>query len=398
MTAKRIGKWFLRLWFATILLQVVADAMYETTLPIPSSLIFWGIFTPVFYDWARSRNLAQDRALFLQELADLLRLGVSLPDALNKMVELRQSSFGHKYSEFTRTLAKVNEKVQKGDLFSVALQGVADIPSLWTDFLPLTEDPDLLADTLEDFALNEGPRLAFPMISVLRLQILVPMIVGIGVFLATYILPTFIELFHGMNLALPLPTRILATLSHRNSSILLVPIGILTLMVFASVVNPRIRVWLWRLAYYLPVLRKMVALHSQAKTYQALASGLRAGAPLADCLQQASRVVCVKRYSQLLMKLSYDGTVSVSEGLEGSPELFGPQFRWLIQQGEQLETLPEALQTATEVALAELDLLCKKLVVNVDTIILCVIGFAVFSAVIGLWLPLYQMIGNLGWV
>ena len=127
-----------------------------------------------------------------------------------------------------------------------------------------------------------------------------------------------------------------------------------------------------------------------------MASGLALGAPLNECLQQAANSADIKAYRVALTEMFSTGTPTLSEGFQNSPTLFSTQSIWLTEQGEQLENLPEALQTASDITVTELENYCKKLSVNGDTFFLCAMGLFVFMVILGLWLPLYQIIGNLG--
>ena len=120
------------------------------------------------------------------------------------------------------------------------------------------------------------------------------------------------------------------------------------------------------------------------------------GVPLRDCLHQAAKESGIKSYRVAIEKMQQNGVPSLSEGFRHSSELFSAPSLWLIEQGEHLESLPQALKTASDVTRTELENYCKRLSVKSDTLFLCSLGFAVFVVLLGIWSPLYQIIGNLG--
>jgi type II secretory pathway component PulF len=397
VTARWISRWAFRLWLLCGVIEIAYFVLGPgEALPLPSGILFWAMFTEIFYDWIRSRSENEDRALFLTELADLIRLGIPVDQALNKIAELRGQRFGYRFAEFTKTIKEIAERVSQGEQLALTFRDVSGVPSLWATFLPFTEEPELFADRLEDFAQNERSRLNLPYLSLLRLQFMVPILVGIAAFVTTYIMPTFVELHEGLNIQLPLPTRIfLAVRVGLDSFGLIWLLSLFLLLVLLSIASPRIRLLFWKLTYYLPGFRTLVSLQSQSTVYQVLATGLRAGAPVSDCFREAALSASISKYRHHLMELSLSDEPSVSRGLGLAPELFGPTFRWLIEQGERLENLPDALQSAAEVAALESDQLSKRAVLKLDTLIIAIIGAMVGLVALGVMLPLYQVIGNI---
>ena len=396
MSAKRLGITFLWIWLGAVVLELLCILVFEVELPLPSGIFFLGIFIPALYDWTRSKTLHEDRQLFLLELADMLRLGVPLSEAVSRLQQHREGDFGSKYSGFTTSVAPLKHRLDSGDSLPEALTGLKDVPPAWSTFLANVQHSEDLPRALEDLAKNEGPRLPIPLLTMLRLQLMVPLLFGITAFLCIYILPTFQQLFVGMELQLPFPTRVLLSVNQASRSILFLPLSLLGLLILLSIASQRVRNWIWRLVYYVPGLKRLVSLECQARVYQLLASGLRLGAPQEDCLAEASRAMEIKAYREALSDLSSKQSSTLVEGLSSHPELFGDSFRWILEQGELSESLPEALLTASELAGTQLQQLARRLVVNLDTVILALLGLVMGYSILGVWLPLYQLIGNLG--
>jgi len=292
-------------------------------------------------------------------------------------------------------LVRLSEKLDRGDEFVEALSSAPEVPRTWKDFLRFVEDQDDLADALEELAKSETERLSFPLVSMLRLQFLLPLVMGVTIFFVTYILPTFIELFRGMDLELPLLTYLLVHgvgLFRSGFSILF---GLIMALIFLSLLFSTVRGWFWKLFQYIPGPKSLVRLHSQAKVYQILAAGLEVGAPLSVCFEMASRSSSIGSYRAYLGKLE-DSPHGVAEVLSGAGHLFDPGYLWIIRQAEQLEHLPEGLRTASELCQAELSEQSRRLITTVDAVILVLIGILVTCILLSLWIPLYQIIGHMG--
>ena len=396
--ALRIARWSFLFFVLTLLVRIaVAMEGYEPipALSLVNTLFFWGIFSPFLYDWSRSRDGKEDRALFLLELADLLRLSLPVDQVLAKLYEVRKTAFGHRFADFTPAVWQLSQKVSAGSTLSAAFGEVKGIPSHWSVYTRFSASPDELACLLEELAQAERSSLRLPFFSVLRVQLLVPLYLGIIIFLTTYILPTFTTLFEGMSLTLPLATRLLLAVTtvlstlHFGGLLSLVCFLILLAIPFESM-----RRKLLRVLYYLPFAGTLIKLDSQYQAYRLIGAGLKHGVPQSEAIRCAAVCMNIPAYERALM--GAENAPVLSQALATYPGLFGEAFRWLIAQGETLENLPEALLTAAEVASVDLDRRSRRLATSLDTYVLVVIGLFVGFAVLGVFLPLYQLIGNLG--
>ena len=89
MTAQRLAKYALVGWVLYIVLRI-GLAAGETESPwflgFLGNVLFLAIFAQQIYDWTRARTESEDRALFLMEFADLVKLSVPPAEALAKLV------------------------------------------------------------------------------------------------------------------------------------------------------------------------------------------------------------------------------------------------------------------------------------------------------------------------
>lgn len=399
MTAQKLSKYAAFLCLASLLIQflfLLSAGEVPTGIGTLSTLSFWAIFLPLLYDWSRSRTVAEDRALFLLELADLMKLAVPPDEALRKLVEIRSTNFGHRFAPFSNSLAEVSERVSLGESLDSAFKEVEGIPRYWGSFAHFCEEPEELSILLEELAEAELSNLRMPFLSALRVQLMIPILIGVFVFLTVYIIPTFVELFKGMNLHLPWATKWLIAGSSVASMFQLGWIvGLIALLLLLSIPFLGLRKLCFSLLYYVPGLSGLVKLDCQRHILKVLGTGLKHGVPQAECLRAAAHTVDVGPYRKFLSEVEAENEPSLGKAFTGVPHLFSPKLVWLVNQGESLENLPEALLTAAELGNVELELRCHKLSTNVDTFILVVIGVLVGFGCVGTLLPLYQMIEGL---
>jgi type IV pilus assembly protein PilC len=399
MTARQIAKWGLIGWVSIVLIQIVmASQDIESPFPFQSisTLFFVAIFAQYVYDWTRLRSETEDRVLFLLEFADLLRLSIPPAEALSKLVSVRSRQYSHRFSGFTRTLREVSERVNAGEPIDSAFREVRGVPNHWGSFSQFCEDPERLASLMESLAQAERTHLTFPYLSAIRIQLLLPMVLGISVFVQTYIMPTFVELFKGMNLTLPLPTKVLLGfndfINTTKLDVALMVIVLALVMVFSSDKSLKAA---FRYLFYVPVGRTLVKLSIQSQIFRMIGAGLGFGVPLRDCLQAAADNADVRAYKTFLSTCSENQSDSFSQQISRAPHLFSSHLTWLVQQGELLENLPGALLTASEIAHQEVEQKIRRVEVYLDTLILLIIGLYVGLTMVSLFLPLYTMMDHL---
>jgi type II secretory pathway component PulF len=400
ITTHRIARWAFWGWliaFAAQIALAVSEVDPPRLLSWLSSVLFWGIFAPVLYDWSRSRTATEDRALFLMELADLIRLSIPVDEALAKLSAVRKRAYTHRFAQFSATVAEISERASQGSPLAVAFREVQGVPAHWGAYTLYSENPEHLASLLEELAKAERSNLRLPFLSALRIQLLVPLYIGVLIFLTTYILPTFVELFKGLSVELPWSTRLLIALSeglatfHVGAILVVVCTLILMAIPFES-----LRHRLYRVMFFLPGASSLIKLDCQRQIYRIVGAGLEHGVPQSEALLSAGLSVSIPAYQKALRHLDGQSGNSLSQTLAKTPQLFSETFLWLIKQGESLEDLPEALITAAEVANVELDQRCRKMATNLDTFVLVTIGVFVGFAVISVFLPIYIVTGLLG--
>lgn len=399
MTAQRLAKYAVIAWVVYVFLRVgMAASEMESPwfLGLLGNILFLAMFAQQIYDWTRARTESEDRVLFLREFADLVRLNVPPDEALAKLVEIRSKRYSERFGLLTRALKDVSFKVSAGESLSIAFHETKGIPDHWGSYAQFCEKPEQLAELLESLAEAERSSLHLPYLSALRLQILVPMMFAVNAFLVVYILPTFVELFKGMNLQLPLYTRIMVGLTevfkYTKIDWIVIVVSFILLLALSS---EAILGFVFDVLYYVPGARNFVKIEGQSHAFRLLGAGLSFGVPQRECLQAAARTCRVRVYRNFLRKAALSND-SVTEQFAQAPSLFSNNLVWLLQQGEELENLPDALLTASEVAHAELGERTRKVGVQMDTFVLLLIGLYVGFCVLSIFVPIYMIVGNLG--
>ena len=187
------------------------------------------IATSTLYARVRPREIT----VFSRQLSSLLRSGVPILRALNIILEQSESK------SLQEVLRNIYAAVKEGITFSQALTRYPKVfPALFIALIRTGEDSGALADALLRIA--DYRRKQEEMFARFRMAMAYPLlmaVVGCGtvVFMLTFVMPRLMKMYLSMEQALPLPTRVLISVSQA------LRVNWLWIMVFIAVAIALIR-------------------------------------------------------------------------------------------------------------------------------------------------------------
>lgn len=390
---QRLARKAFYLWLLLLPVEVTLGATYpEYGLPLRgfTSLLFLLVLSPLLYNWFRGRTAEDDQALFLGELSRLMAKELPLDQALKKLWETRRKQLDFRFAAFTPVLGELARRVAQGSGLSHAMRDLPEIPRAWIDMIEEAEVRDEVPEVLATLASIEKTRLRLPALTVIRTQFLVVFLLGISLFLSTYILPTFLELFRGSELQPNWTTQLLSRVGNKGLlQVVLLPLGLLATLVVLAVPFPRVHHGLRAMLFYLPGFRATLKAEQQSRAVASMAAATRLGMPLGSVVEAGRSALTIGAYRKALV---YKEGSTLSFLFEQNPTLWDPSLIWICRQGEAFDRLPEALAAAIEGLERQYRLLCQKLVVALDTGVLLAVGIAVALMCIGCTMPYYQFV------
>lgn len=361
------------------------------------NLAMWlSFFLTFFYNWLRGRNDAQDQQLILGQLADLLKLGLPLPEALEALARHQASNWRSRWSDGRRALLYLSNECSRGDSLGAAMKREAYFPQHMASLLEIAEERGMLVEVLENWQLGRSGRPWFTTWFWIRAFSLWLLALPVALFLATYIMPTFVALFEGMSLRLPSVTVFALEVMHWLRSPvgvllnLLLPLGLIATAVachFHEGFSRRVR----DLMCALPPLGQVISLQDQATVALLLAGGLRLGLDEQQAIEVAALGADHPAYrSALSVKPG-----SIADILAAHPDLFGAPLRWLARQGERHGNLEEALRSAAVYLTERADQAKLRWSVWLEWLVTMAFALVVSLMVVGTYLPIVQVTMNL---
>lgn len=367
-------------------------------------MLMWaGIFATLIYNWTRGRDDSRDQLLIARQLADLLKLGMPLPQALEALSGHQARDWRSRFSAGSQVLGFMARTTAHGDRLGQAMSRVDYFPEHWPRLLDIAEVKGVLIEVLETLHVGRSRSSWFTLWFFIRLFALIFVTFPTATFLVTYILPTFVALFEGMSLTLPAATQVLifVTKAARNTWPLLFAPFILAFVGLRAYLNPAFRRRVLNTLYQLPPFNVILPLEDQAAVAMVMSRCLELGLSEQEALEVAARATQHPTYRQVLGYGHSPGiTPEVPPNFSGGiphlmdahPGLFAAPLRWLARQGHRQGNLEAALASAamhlSEVAEA------RKLRWSTyfDSLSAVLLGLLVGGIVIATFLPIQGLV------
>ncbi|MFH0802488.1 MAG: type II secretion system F family protein [bacterium] len=351
--------------------------------------------------WYQKFKRVNEQALtvFSRQFATMINAGLAMVRCLDILSEQTEDK------KLQQVLIQVRKDVEGGSTLSNALAKHPTVFStLYTSMVKagemggvLDEVLDRLANFMEkDFSLKKKVKaaLTYPLV-------ILVMAGGIVFFLVTYILPTFVALFEGMQLALPLPTKILigVTKAARNPlyiipALIMIGVGGFLLSRYVQTAVGKKQFDLLKLN--VPVfglLNKKVAISRFCRTLGTL---LSSGVPIMQALEIVGKASGNEVIAGTVTKIreSIREGESIASPL-GASGMFPPMVTQMVAVGEETGNLDAMLSKISDFYDTEVEYLLSSLTSMLEPIMIVGMGAVVGFIVISVFLPLYNLIGQM---
>lgn len=340
----------------------------------------------------------KDLAVVCRQFSTMVDAGLSLVACLNILIEQCSNP------RLKAALQDVYKKVKEGETLSRALSDHANIfPAIMINMIEAGEVGGVLDDVLgrlathfeKEHKLNEKVKSAmtYPAV-VLTMAFLVV------IFILTFVLPTFMQMFIGMKMELPLPTKILLALSAflREYALLLV-IGFLLFSIGLAIAikKPKIKKLIDELILKLPIFGVLARKIAIARFSRTLSTLVRGGVPILSALEVVKKTMGNLSMTDALGKAQ----ANVKEGISlaqtlGSSKVFTPMVIQMVAIGEESGSLDKMLEKVADFYESDVDDMVGRLSSIMEPLIVGILGVVIGFIVISVVIPLFDVITNVG--
>ena len=335
--------------------------------------------------------------VFNQQFLTLIRAGLPILGSLDLLAK-RQKDLG-----FQAQLEDVASRIKTGESISSAFEAQGTFPLVYTTTLLAGERSGNLEEVLQRFLDFQRVSLTFSKklkASLIYPVFLVLMVIGLFIFLITFVVPRFAQLYDQIGTKLPAMTLLLLAVGqdaqHYGLYIAPVILGLCYLAYRWSKTDAganlidKVRV---RMPVVGPVwLKYQVGLFSRT-----LSTLLTGGLPLVPSLETAARSIDSREISKAVF--SSVESVREGKGLSVSLEKTGvfPELSVeMIEVGESTGALPQMLNSVAEFFEEDVQTSLAAIMSLIEPAILIVMGVVVVVILIALYLPIFSLNGAAG--
>ncbi len=339
----------------------------------------------------------QELATFTNQLANLLKSGMPLTVALNSMTHLETRGIP---AEVSRQL-KNDVTEGKGLSEAMAKQPVI-FSNLYVNMVKAGEQSGALVDVLRRMAdhFERFSEVQAKFKSAMIYPIFVLCVgIAISIFFMTVMLPSFLKLFQGLNVKLPLATRMLIGLNdffkHWWWVMLLVLIAVgIVFNRFRASENGKRTIDRWRITA--PVFGKVMRLHIYGQFSRTLSTLLHNGVPVLTALEITEQIMSNSIIREAIAKTRQEVTdgKTLAQPLARS-KIFPQLMVDLIKIGEETGDVPGSLNNLAETYEGELQLALRVMTNMIEPVMIIVMALGVGFLLLSVLSAMFAITSNI---
>jgi type IV pilus assembly protein PilC len=344
-----------------------------------------------------SKVKVKDVAIFFRQFSVMIDAGLPLVQCLEILAANQENQ------TFQKTLTGVRTTVEGGATLANAMRQFPNVfDDLTTNMIEAGETGGILDIILQRLAIyvEKAVRLKSAVKSALIYPVsvisLATLIVGA---LLKWVVPIFSNLFSGLGVALPLPTRIVMGLSGFVQSFWWVVIAGTVGLVFGVKQirkHPRGRYYFDKMLLKLPIMGSLLRKIAVGRFTRTLGTLITSGVPILEGLAITARTSGNAVLEEALMKVRKaieEGRTIVDPLRECG--VFPNMVTQMIGVGEATGAMDSMLQKIADFYEEEVDAATKDMLAMLEPAIIGLLGVTVGGIVISLYMPLFAMIAKL---
>jgi len=336
----------------------------------------------------------EEKIFFTQNLAVMFKSGLSAARAL------RTLTLQSKNPKLKRVLFKVFRRVEKGDTIASAL---ADYPKvfgpIFVNMVRAGESAGQLEDVLKE--LTHQLKRSHELKSKIKGALMYPTAIliamtAIGTGMIIFVIPKLIAVFEEMSVELPLPTRILISVSNVVNGYLYLFAPGIALAVIALVYTTRHgvgkRVW-HALMLRMPVAGPIVRKINLAKMSRTLSSLLETDMPIVDSFKLTANIVRNVHYQNSLnyIAASVEKGKQIGQLMAQYENLYPPVVQQMVQVGEETGEIASILNQLAEFYEEDVSQTMDSLPSLIEPILIVALGGAVGGMAVAVIMPMFSL-------
>lgn len=352
------------------------------------------------------RVTTKDVSRLARQLSTLLHAGMPLVPALSALVEQMQCPpkncglrWGHSVEPLAPIVEGVRDDVNAGSSLADALRKHPNLFStLFVNMVAAGEASGALEAVLARLAdiLEKRVQLGGKVKAAIAYPAMMAIVAaGVVMFLLSFVVPSISELFIKMNQELPLPTRMLISMSSfaRNHLllILLATCGIVVAIVGVGKTRDGRR-WIDRIKLALPLFGPLFFKLEVARLTRTLGTLMKSGIPVIAAIEISQRIsqnhVIGEATDRIKDGVHKGETIANAVRATG---VFPPMVFHVIQTGQMTGNVEDGLLDIAEMYDGEVETTVRTLTALLEPMILLLMGGVVGFIVLSILLPIFEI-------
>jgi type IV pilus assembly protein PilC len=340
----------------------------------------------------------KELAIFTRQFSVMIDAGLPLVQCLEILGGQQENK------SFQKILNGVRASVEGGATLSVSMKQYEKVfDPLYYNMVEAGETGGILDTILQRLStyIEKNVKLKRAVRSALIYPVSVLAIAGMVITLLLWkVVPIFVTLFNGLDVDLPLPTRIVIGLSRFVGSIY----GLLLFVFFFAAVfalkywygTPQGRMAIDTIMLKIPVIGPVLRKIAVARFTRTLGTLISSGVPILEGLDITARTsgnaVVEKAITET--RKAVEAGRSLVDPLKET-DVFPGMVTQMIGVGEQTGAMDAMLQKIADFYEDEVDAAVKDLLTAIEPLMIVFLGVVVGGVVISMYLPLFSLIGKL---
>jgi type IV pilus assembly protein PilC len=330
--------------------------------------------------------------IFNQQFLTLIRAGLPILGSL-ELLARRQ-----KVLHFRAQLEDVAARVKTGESISQAFEAQGGFPLVYTTTLLAGERSGNLEEVLQRFLDFQRVSLTFRKklkASLIYPALLIVMVIALFIFLITFVVPRFAQLYEQLGTHLPALTTFLLDLGHNAQHYGLyvaAVVAVLGFLFYRWAKTDAGATALDKVRIGLPVFGTVWLKYQVGLFSRTLSTLLTGGLPLVPSLETAARSIDSKQIGNAVFR-SVE-TVREGKGLSVSlqqTKVFPELAIEMIEVGESTGALPQMLNSVAEFFEEDVQTNLTAAMSLIEPLILIFMGVVVVTILIALYLPIFSL-------
>jgi type IV pilus assembly protein PilC len=345
------------------------------------------------FSLGRGRKLKNNSFLvYNQQFLTLIKAGLPILNSLDLLIKRQRDA------HLKQILENVRERVKGGELLSDAFATHAMVPKIYTTTLMAGEKSGNIDEVLTRYINFQRLAMTFRkklFVSLIYPTLLITVVTIMVMFLFTYVVPKFAELFNSLDAKLPAITIFMLSVGvNAQKYFPFIAVG----LVLAGFLF-----WQWkktdrgadqidRVILSLPLLGDIRLKHQVATFSRMLSTLLQGGLPLVPSMETAGASMTSRRIVKGIMRASV--RVREGQGLASSVEeqkIFPDLAVEMLEVGESTGALPAMLNSVAEFYEEDVQTALGASMALIEPLILIVMAVFVGGVLISLYLPIFSL-------